>query len=112
MKIQINNIDRYVSKDGLKDVCKTVHYTMIVSKTIGKYEDVVTYDVSAIGTVGLDAPNSDDYIAYEDLTEENVKDWVKYALGEEKMAAIETSLLNQVEEKISPTEAIGLPWND
>jgi hypothetical protein len=33
-------------------------------------------------------------------------------LGEEKMAAIETSLLNQVEEKISPTEAIGLPWND
>ena len=92
MKIQINNIDRYVSKDGLQDVCKTVHYTMIVSKTIGKYEDVVTYDVSAIGTVELDAPNSNDYISYEDLTKENVKDWVKYALGEEKMAAIETSL--------------------
>ena len=112
MKIQINNIDRYVSKDGLKDVCKTVHYTMIVSKTIGKYEDVVTYDVSAIGTVWLDEPNSDDYIEYKNLSEEKVKDWVKYALGEEKMAAIETSLLNQIEEKISPTEAIGLPWND
>ena len=112
MKIQINNIDRYVSKDGLKDVCKTVHYTMIVSKTVGKYEDVVTYDVSALGTVGLDAPDKNNYIAYKDLTEEKVKDWVKYALGEEKMAKIETSLLNQIEEKISPTEAIGLPWND
>ena len=53
MKIQINNIDRYVSKDGLKDVCKTVHYTMIVSKTVGKYEDVVTYDVSAAGETNL-----------------------------------------------------------
>ena len=112
MKIQINNINRYVSKDGLKDVCNRVHYTMIVSKTVGKYEDVVTYDVSALGTVRLDAPNSNDYIAYEDLTEEKVQDWVKYALGEEKMANIETSLLNQIEEKISPTEAIGLPWND
>jgi hypothetical protein len=112
MKIQINNINRYVSKDGLKDVCKKVHYTMTVSKTVGKYEDVVTYDVSAVGTVGLDAPDKNNYIAYKDLTEEKVKDWVKYALGEEKMASIETSLLNQIEEKISPTEAIGLPWND
>jgi hypothetical protein len=112
MKIQINNINRYVSKDGLKDVCKKVHYTMTVSKTVGKYEDVVTYDVSALGTVGLDAPDKNNYIAYKDLTEEKVKDWVKYALGEEKMAKIETSLLNQIEEKISPTEAIGLPWND
>jgi hypothetical protein len=112
MKIQINNINRYVSKNGLKDVCKKVHYTMTVSKTVGKYEDVVTYDVSAVGTVGLDAPDKNNYIAYKDLTEEKVKDWVKYALGEEKMAKIETSLLNQIEEKISPTEAIGLPWND
>ena len=112
MKIQINNIDRLKSDNGLQDVCKTIHYTMIVSKTVGKYEDVITYDVSAIGAVGLDEPNSDDYIAYEDLTEENVKDWVKYALGEEKMAAIETSLLNQIEEKISPNKLVGLPWND
>jgi|5_EtaG_2_1085323.scaffolds.fasta_scaffold27694_6 hypothetical protein len=112
MKIQINNIDRLKSENGLTDVCKTIHYTMIVSKTIGKYEDVVTYDVSAIGTVGLDSPDSNNYIKYNDLTEENIKDWVKYSLGEEKMANIETSLLNQVEEKISPNKLIGLPWND
>jgi hypothetical protein len=112
MKIQINNIDRLKSKDGLQDVCETIHYTMIVSKTLGKYEDVVTYDVSAIGTVRLDSPDSNNYIKYNDLTEENIKDWVKYALGEEKMASIETSLLNQIEEKISPNKLIGLPWND
>ena len=112
MKIQINNINRYVSKDGLKDVCHSVLYTMIVSKTVGKYDNISTYNVSAMGTVHLDMPDSDNYIEYKDLTEEKVKDWVKYALGEEKMANIETSLLNQVEEKISPSEAVGLPWND
>ena len=48
---------------------------------------------------------------FENLTEEVVVGWVKEALGgEEKVAEIEAALQNQIDLKITPVSAAGVPW--
>lgn len=49
------------SEDGLTDVVKTIHW--IYTATDG------SYTASAYGTVSLGAPNSADFIPYDQLTE-------------------------------------------
>jgi hypothetical protein len=45
------------------------------------------------------------------LTEALVVEWVKTALGgEEKVAEIEAALQAQIDERLAPTKAAGLPW--
>jgi hypothetical protein len=51
-------------------------------------------------------------IPYADLTEEIVVGWVKAALGEEAVAAIDTSLAANIAEQKAPSKATGTPWNN
>ena len=49
--------------------------------------------------------------AYEDVTEEQVIEWVKEALGVDTVAAIETDLNNQIlYMQADPIKSIPLPW--
>jgi hypothetical protein len=50
------------------------------------------------------------FIPYADLTKEIVVGWVKDYFGEEKVAEIEAALANQIQEKLHPTNAAGVPW--
>ena len=62
----------------------------------------------------LSTPKSDAMIQYNDLTESQVMEWVKTALGAEKVASIESTLATLVEEDLeggSPQKHISqLPW--
>jgi len=67
-----------------------------------------------VGTVTLegDATNPD-FIPYENLTEEVVKDWVYNSLGDDKALLIENQLLarqseREIEEQNKPLS--GIPW--
>ena len=51
-------------------------------------------------TASLSAPESDLMVAYDDLTESQVVEWVKAALGSEKVKSIEDSLTTLVEEDL------------
>jgi hypothetical protein len=53
---------------------------------------------------------SDDYIPYEDLTEEIVIGWVKSSIGEEQLDNMEASLLQQIENQKTPPTLSGVPW--
>ena len=53
---------------------------------------------------------SDNFIPYDDLTEEIVLGWVYEALGDQK-AEIEASLTAKVEKQLHPTTANGMPWS-
>jgi hypothetical protein len=58
--------------------------------------------------IGLDGEVS---VEFADLTEALVVEWVKTALGgEEKVAEIEAALQNQIDLKITPVSAAGVPW--
>jgi hypothetical protein len=78
----------------------TAHYT--VDSTDG------TYSAGAYGSIGFERPQN--LIPYKDLTKDEVIEWVKEALGSEKVLEIGQALLNQINEQRNPTHASGLPW--
>lgn len=78
----------------------TAHYTVDV-------EDG-TYRAGAYGSIGFERPEN--LIPYADLTEAQVIEWVKEALGSEKVLEIGQALLNQLSEQRAPSKAAGVPW--
>ena len=88
----------------------TVHYTVnALSDTVDpSSESGGFFSAGAYGSVGLDGEVTVDFA---NLTEEVVVGWVKEALGgEEKVAEIEAALQAQIDERIAPTKAAGVPW--
>lgn len=110
METKINTIDRAISEDGLADVCKTVHYSFYKEEVVGEGDNALTYSASNIGTIGLDAPDSENFTAYADITEEDVQGWVEAKIGVDRLAQIEAGLDAQIAEQKTPTKATGLPW--
>lgn len=80
----------------------TVHYT------VGAEDQGETS--SAYGSLGLDAADPTSFIPYDSLDKATVIGWVKAKLGDEQVAAIEASLENQIQERLSPQDATGVPW--
>lgn len=68
-----------------------------------------------VGMIKLEGDSNDpNFVAYENLTEEIVLDWVKSELGEEKIENIEnefkTILENRIQKKENPEFLTGKPW--
>ena len=103
---KVANLERNVA-DGK---VYTVHYTVnALSDTVDpNSESGGFYSAGAYGSVGLDGEVTVDFT---NLTEEVVVGWVKEALGgEEKVAEIEAALQAQIDEKVAPSKAAGVPW--
>jgi hypothetical protein len=78
----------------------TAHYT------VDAKDD--TYAAGAYGSIGFERP--EELIPYSEITKETAIEWVKAALGEEKITQIEEALENQLQEQRSPSKAAGVPW--
>jgi len=66
------------------------------------------YTTSSYGTQSFEAdPDSPDYVAFADLTEEIVLAWVKDAMDTDE---IEANLASQIEAQKAPATLSGLPW--
>lgn len=65
---------------------------------------------SAYGSVGLGAPDPATFTPFSELTEEKVLNWVFDALGVDQVVNIQESLASQIQQKITPTSASGIPW--
>ena len=87
-----------------------VHWRCTASETVGSGDDAVVYSVASYGTQGLtyDASSSD-FIAYDSVTEDNVKSWI-WADGNLDKDAIEANLQVGINNQKNPTEASGVPW--
>ena len=102
---KVANLERNVA-DGK---VYTVHYTVnALSDTVDpNSESGGFYSAGAYGSAGFDGEVTVDFA---DLTEEVVIGWVKDQFGEEKVAEIEAALQAQIDERVAPTKAAGLPW--
>ena len=102
---KVANLDRNVA-DGR---VSTVHYTVnALSDTVDpNSESGGFYSAGAYGSLGFDGEVT---TPFADLTEEVVIGWVKEQFGAEKVAEIETALQAQIDEKVAPTKAAGVPW--
>jgi hypothetical protein len=100
----IANMERHLP-DG--DTCPdgaiyTVHWTASLE------EDGET--ASAYGSIGLGEPASGSFTPYNQLTKSQVVGWLLAALGVDQVVSIEKSLNDQIQQKLNPTSAAGIPW--
>ena len=81
------------------------HWECVDSETVGEE----TYSARAIGTCSfLPDPSADDFIPYNDLTEDVVLGWC-WSEDVNKVA-VEAGLTLKIEEQKAPTIEKGLPW--
>lgn len=97
-----------------------IHRVGSLAKVINsvKYQCEATQDDHTCilpGTIILDTPNSESYIAYSEVTETQVINWVKNKLGSSKVSELEASVTTILQEDIDsgkPQKHISsLPWN-
>ena len=99
---KVGQCDRNLA-DG---VITTLHYTINATDEDG------TYSVGAYGSVGLEAPDPSDMIAYDNVTEAQAITWAQSAIGgAEKVEEILNALAAQLTEKRTPTKGTGTPWS-
>jgi hypothetical protein len=84
-----------------------VHYTVSAVDENQKDEFDVNPSVSTYGVVSY-TENSNEFIPFEQLTQEQVIGWVQNSIDKE---TIEEALAIQIEPKINPTQVFGKPWN-
>ena len=100
----IANLERNVADGGVT----VAHWRVTESETVGTGDDAVTYTASAYGTCGFtpDA-DADDFVAYDDLTEDDVMAWVWVDVDQD---ATEAALTAKIEADKNPVSADGVPW--
>lgn len=91
-----------LSQDDKTNVVNQVHWQCIVADG--------EHFARAYGTVGVPTDDLSSFTEFADLTEAEVIEWAKAALGEEQVTNIEAALVDRVAEIITPTKGQGLPW--
>jgi len=65
---------------------------------------------SVYGSTGLGEAASGSFTPYNQLTKSQVVGWLLAALGVDQVVSIEEGLNNQIQQKLNPTSAAGIPW--
>lgn len=88
----------------LQDVVVVVNWTRQAKETINAKE----YYASAYGSYTCPAPNPNDFIPYQDLTQEQVDLWLDAGLN---VASLDSYLDTQIEKQVNPPIVqLPLPW--
>jgi hypothetical protein len=103
----ISQLETAVIEDGLSNVVKTAHWTFTAEQVDGS----TTYTANSYGSIGFGAPNPQAFVVYAGLTFDTVIGWVKAAIGESQVDAMEEALANNIELQKQPKIVIlPLPW--
>lgn len=79
-------------------------------KAVRTLDDNRIFTSIQTGWAGLNTPDPDNFIPFENLQEETVIGWVQGVLGSAEIAALESFAVNELNTKENPVEARGLPW--
>jgi len=89
-------VDVYThEQDGHEEVIWNVHWR--VSKEDGDYMG------SSYGTQSLNTEDIQDFKPFDEVTSAMIEGWVKDAMGEEAVTALEASLDNEIEDEKNPS---------
>ena len=100
----ISALECYPEKDGKQDVVFTVHWRRQATDGDGHTGDI--YGSQSL-TLDPEAP----FTPYADLTFVQVCGWLDDAMGAERVAAMDASLDQQIENIINPpVVTLPLPW--
>jgi len=86
-------------------------WTCSDSETVGSGDSAVVHTgtVSGMESYTPDA-SAEGYVAYDDLTEDDVIAWVKATLGADKVTEVEAKVAAQITKSKTPPTSWGLPW--
>jgi hypothetical protein len=98
---KINRLEVIPSYNQFVDVVKTIHYSAVIRDS--------GYSAEIIDTVNLTEPISFQFIAYDDLPESTVIDWVKSKVDTQKIENILKQKLAYIK---NPTVLKDPPWNN
>jgi len=62
------------------------------------------------GRTAIDFDSTQPFTEYADLSEDQVKAWLIFALGDEKIKDMQKQLDKQIADLMSPSVGNGLPW--
>ena len=94
-------VDAYPLVGENADVVYNVHWRVTaVSDQVDP--DGNAYQASAIGTQVLNTEDITDFIPFDQLTNDQVVEWVKAAMGEEGVSSIESGIQSQIDNLITP----------
>jgi hypothetical protein len=91
-----------VSAEGQTNVINNVHWRLLGTDGIYKGE--------IYGNLGLPFTADKSFIEYADLTQEQVIDWVKANLGDERIDGLKEAIDVQIDAQANPKTGSGLPW--
>ena len=95
-------VDAYVEQAGNADVVYNVHW--IVTGISDQLDpEGKNYSANSIGTQALDVSEITNFIPWDEVTEAEVEEWTKAAMGEEQVLSIETNVAASLEQVIKPT---------
>jgi hypothetical protein len=100
---RISQLECRPEYEGNKDVVSTIHWRRQAVE--GDYEA----DVYGAQTIAFDQSTS--FTPYAELTREQVESWLEIALGQEKVLALDSELVAQIESQSTPVAVyLSLPW--
>ncbi len=95
-------VDAYPLVGDNADVVYNVHWRVTgVSDQVDPEGNA--YQASGIGTQILNTEDITDFIPFDQLTNDQVVQWVKDAMGEERVSSLESNLQSQIDNLITPT---------
>ena len=102
----ISQTDFVLSEDGLTNVINNLHWRCNARETSSGKD----YIAGNYGTQSLAAPDPSAFTAYDSVTEADCIAWLKAAMGDDAVTALETSLQANIDLQITPTTGEGVPW--
>jgi hypothetical protein len=101
----ISSLDCAVESEGLPNVINVIHYRYQAEQVDGDK----TYNAEVYGAMGCATPSDTDFTAYDDLTFDQVCEWL---VAGNNVEAMELNLDTQIENlKNPPIVNLPLPWN-
>ena len=87
------------SENGLTNIVQRIQWNYKVTETVNGQE----YSSEINGSLDLPSPSQESFIPFESLTKEQVVNWIELTMGSEYLTELTNYLLNQINEKVSPT---------
>ncbi len=95
-------VDCYPEQNNEADVVYNVHW--IVTGTSDQLNpEGKPYSATNIGTQVLDTSGITNFIPFDQLTNDEVVAWTKSAMGDEKVASIEASIQQRIDNLMTPS---------
>lgn len=100
---KIEQMEVYPEKNGYSNVVFNIHWRCNASDE--------NYFATSYGTVAVIFDEKSEFVPYDDLSKNQVINWVKNSLGNDQVKKIEDGLLEKIDKMKKPTVAIKLlPW--